>query len=330
MFEARLLGYAIMVELGALIVLLSGHTGTAYLLCYLLIHGFAAALMATGAWLLFPRGFRVPGVLSWLLTFSLALFVPVLGLVGIVGGVLAGYFLPARRRAEPFEEVPTPEVSPVPVTAAGGFRQEDLKTLLLSSGSATELRLQGMLTVRNMPARVTGGVLRETLGDQVDDIRLLAYGILDQKEKTLTQQIDRALNLVESASPARLYRLYRRLAELYWELHFQDLVQGSIRTLALQRAQHFVGLALNENAQDGGMWLLRGRIMMSHEQLDEAGACFAKALEVGLATSRVNPWLAELALWQRQYGKVRALMAMIAEDTQFNNLSPLVRYWSTR
>lgn len=326
--EVRLLFYALLAEAGAITTLLAWERGPAAFLAYLLIHGFAAALMATAMWLWFPRGFRSPRALSWMLTFSLALFVPVLGLVGIVGGVLVGYFLPAPRGPEPFETIPAPQFTPVPVATDRSFRQEDLKTLLLSSKSSTELRLQGMLTVRNMPARATSGVLRETLGDQVDDVRLLAYGILDQKEKALTRQIDRALNLIESATPARLYRLYRRLAELYWELHFQDLVQGDIRALALQRAFDFVERALNENDQDGGMWLLRGRIMMNHEQLEEAWRSFDKALAVGLAPSRVNPWLAELALWRRQYAKVRVLMAEIAEDTQFTNLSASVRYWS--
>lgn len=328
MFDVRLLIYALLVESAAMITLLAGHTSLAYFLAYLSVHGFAAALMATGVWLLFPRGFRDPPWLSWLLTFSLAFFVPVLGLVGIIGGVLVGYFLPAPRGREPFEDVPAPEFTPVSAPHGGGFRQEDLKTLLLSSSASTELRLQGMLTVRNMPTRATGGVLRETLGDRIDDVRLLAYGILDQKEKELTQQIDRALTLLENASPARHYRLYRRLAELYWELHFQDLVQGDIRALALRRALQYADQTLAENSEDGGMWLLRGRIMMSHERLDGAEESFQRALAVGLPPSRVNPWLAELALWQGRYSEVRALMATIAEDTQFTNLSPSVQYWS--
>ncbi|MFP1678401.1 tetratricopeptide repeat protein [Alloalcanivorax sp. C16-2] len=328
MFDVRLLIYALLVELAAIVTLLAGQVGLPYFIAYLAIHGFAATLMATGIWLRFPRSFRDPPLLSWLLVFSVAFFVPVLGVVGLIGGVLLGYILPAPRKKTPFVEVPPPAFTPVQASSSGNFRQGDLKTLLLASDAPTEVRLQGMLTVRNMPTRVTGGVLRETLGDRVDDVRLLAYGILDQKEKALTGQIDRALTLLESAGPARHYRLYRSLAELYWELHFQDLVQGDIRELALRRALEFTDQALAENDADGGLWLLRGRIMMSHERLDEAGESFQRALDVGLSPSRVNPWLAELALWRGQYVKVRALMTVIAQDTQFNNLSPSARYWS--
>lgn len=328
MFDLRLLIYALLEELAAIVTLLAGQVGLPYFLIYLAIHGFAATLMATGIWLRFPHGFRDPPLLSWLLVFSVAFFIPVLGVVGLIGGVLLGYILPAPRRETPFKEVPPPSFNPVQAPAGGGFRQGDLKTLLFATDAPTEMRLQGMLTVRNMPTRATGTVLRETLGDRVDDVRLLAYGILDQKEKALTEQIDRALNLLRSATPSRRYRLHRTLAELYWELHFQDLVQGDIRDLALQRSQEFTDLALAENDADGGLWLLRGRIMMSHELLDEAGKSFQRALAVGLSPSRVNPWLAELALWRGQYTKVRALMTMIAEETQFNNLSPSARYWS--
>lgn len=329
MFERRLIVYASVLEVAALVALLAGRTSVSDFLLYLSVHGFAAALLAAGAWGLLPRGFRNPPALSWLLTFSLAFFVPVLGLAGILGGVLAGYFLPSPARHEPFVLVPPPRFNPVPAPAGSGFRQEDLKSLLLSQDASTELRLQGMQAVRGMPTRATGEVLRETLGDQSDDVRLLAYGILDQKEKALTQQIDRALHLLESATPSRRYRLYRHLAELYWELHFQDLAQGAIRDLALRRAFFFSERTLEENHRDGGMWMLRGRIMMNYEHYSSAEQSFDRALKVGLSPARVYPWLSELALWRADYPRVRRLMASIADDNQFTGLRESVRYWST-
>ena len=252
---------------------------------------------------------------------------PVFGLVGILGGVLVGYLLPAAFRDEPFVGVDAPVFTPVPAPALAGFRQEDLKGLLKSTDTPVEVRLQSMLTVRGMPTRSTGRVLRETLGDASDDVRLLAYGILDQKEKAITQQIDRAITLLDSATPARRYRLYRRLAELYWELNFQDLVQGDIRKLALERASFYVDRALSERPDDAGMWLLRGRILLTDEQLEHAEESFLHCRQLGLPPSRVNPWLAELALLRGQLGRVRELMTSISDDTQFSSLKGSVQYW---
>ncbi|WP_421706320.1 sulfite exporter TauE/SafE family protein [Alloalcanivorax xenomutans] len=327
MLESRLLIiFALLLEAGAFVLLLSRSDAEWLLIKYLALHGVASLLLASGVWALLPRGFRNPKKLSWLLTFCLAFFVPAFGLVAILGGVLLGYFLPALFRTDPYVAVATPTFNPVPEPTGGGFRQEDLKSLLLSQDSPTELRLQGMMAVRNMPTRATGEVLRDTLADEVDDIRLLAYGILDQKEKAITRQIDRAMQLLESATLSRRFRLYRTLAELYWELIYQDLVQGAIRKLSLDQAFHYVEMALSEKADDGGMWLLRGRICMVQDQLDEAEQSFLSCRLLGLPHSRVNPWLAELALWRGDYPRVRHLMSAIA-DTQSSSLNQSVQYW---
>lgn len=328
MHEPRfLIVYALLLEAGAFVLLLSRSSDDLLLIKYLGLHAVASLLLASGAWALLPSGFRKPRIWSWVLTFCLAFFVPAFGLVAILGGVLVGYFLPAAFRKQPFVTVSAPAFNPVPMPAGGGFRQEDLKTLLLSSDSPTELRLQGMMTVRRMPTRSTGEVLRDTLDDQVDDIRLLAYGILDQKEKAITRQIDRAMRLLDSATLSRKYRLYRRLAELYWELVYQDLVQGDIRQLALDRAYHYVDVALSEKSDDGGMWLLQGRICLAQGRLTEAEQSFMSCRMLGLPASRVNPWLAELALWRGQYTRVRKLMGAIADNTRSSSLNQSARYW---
>jgi len=327
MVEVRWLLYALVLELASLVLLLSASSDLSLFLTYLGTHLVASLLLASAVWGLLPAGFRQPKVLSWLLTFSLAFFVPIFGLVAILGGVLMGYLLPAVFRDEPFVAVEAPVFTPVPAPALTGFRQEDLKGLLKSPDTPVELRLQSMLTVRGMPTRSTGRVLRDTLGDASDDVRLLAYGILDQKEKAITQQIDRAITLLETATDARRYRLYRRLAELYWELTFQDLVQGDIRQLALEQAAFYVTQALSEKDDDGGMWLLRGRIFLTEEKLEQAEESFLYCRELGLPPSRVNPWLAELALMRGQYGRVRKLMTDISTDAQFTSLNQSIQYW---
>lgn len=327
MVEVRWLIYALMLELASLVSLLSASSELSLFLIYLGTHLVASLLLASAVWGLLPPGFRQPRVLSWALTFSLAFFVPVFGLVAILGGVLMGYLLPAVFRDEPFVAVDAPLFTPVPAPALTGFRQEDLKGILSSPDTPVELRLQSMLTVRDMPTRSTGRVLRTTLGDASDDVRLLAYGILDQKEKAITQQIDRAMTLLESATDARRYRLYRRLAELYWELTFQDLVQGDIRELALRQAAVYLTQALSEKPDDAGMWLLRGRIFLIEEKLEEAETSFLKCRELGLPPSRINPWLAELALFRGHYGRVRELMTSISVDAQLTSLSRSIQYW---
>ncbi|HEX5676974.1 MAG TPA: hypothetical protein VFX91_03280 [Alcanivorax sp.] len=323
----RFLAYAFLLEIGSLYLMISGADSRWGLLAYLSLHTLAALMMARGVWGLLPRHYRKPVWSTQLLLFLLVLFVPLVGLVAMLIGVAIGYALPSVPREEPFIMVHTPSFTPVPAPSGNGFRQEDLRSLLTGADTPMELRLQGMLAVRDMPTRFTGAVLREVLGADADDVRLVAYGILDQKEKQITRQIDRAMRLLETATAARSYRLFRSLAELYWELAYQDLVQGDIRELALRQSFLYVDRALTEKPDDAGMWLLRGRILLTNGELVEAEKSFRFCVLLGLPPSRVNPWLAELALWRGQFSEVRQLMVQIAHDTNFTALSKAVHYW---
>ncbi len=323
----RFLAYALFIEVGSLYLMISGADSRSGLLAYLSLHTLASLMMARGVWGLLPRHYQEPAWPTQGLLFLLVLFVPLVGLVAMLIGVAIGYALPAVPRDEPFLTVRTPSFTPVPAPSGNGFRQGDLRSLLTATDTPMELRLQGMLTVRDMPTRFTGAVLREVLGDEADDVRLVAYGILDQKEKQITRQIDRAMRLLETATTARSYRLFRRLAELYWELAYQDLVQGDIRELALRQSFDYVDRALTEKPDDAGMWLLRGRILLTNGEWVEAEKSFRFCVLLGLPPSRVNPWLAELALWRGQFSLVRKLMVQIADDTNFTALAKAVRYW---
>lgn len=327
MYEWRLLFYALLLEAVALYLLVRGGLPHGFLVVYLVLHAASAGLIARGVWGLLPPQYREPRLWCRLAIFSLAFFVPAVGLLAMLVGIAVGYALPLASADEPFGLVSLPLFTPVSAPSFGGFQQEDLKSLLTSPENPTALRLQGMTAVRSMPTRITGRILRQALGDPTDDVRLLAYGILDQKEKELTREISRAMALLETAKAGRRFRLYRRLAELYWEMSYQDLVQGDIRALTLEQATQYVDQALMEKPDDAGVWLLRGRILQRADQLGEAEQCFLFCRQLGTDPSRVNPWLAEVVLWQGHYDRVRALMKEIAEDSQFTSLSKVVEYW---
>ncbi|MED5432106.1 MAG: hypothetical protein VX920_07195 [Pseudomonadota bacterium] len=323
----KLLFYAISAELASLLLLLSQDTSLAHFFLYLLSHGLASALLAVVAWVMLPARFRQPKRLSLALIFSFAFFIPAIGLLTIVGGIALGIMLPVLFRPLPFSLVAKPYFTPVSNPQSGGFRQIDLKSLLTSNDAPNALRIQGMLVLKDMPGRVTGRLLRDSLGDAYEDLRLLAYGILDQKEKEITRDIDRALQLLERAKESRRYRLARRLSELYWELSYQDLVRGDILALTLERAGTYADMGLMESPEDAGLWLLRGRIKMSQDKLAEAQESLVFARRLGLSPAQVNPWLAEIALARRQLPMVRLLMEQIPDGSQFTALNKSVEYW---
>lgn len=327
MSNAKLLFYAISAELASLMLLLSKDTSLAHFILYLMAHGLASALMSVVAWGVLPARFRTPKILSLLLIFGFAFFIPAIGLFTLLGGVVVGIWLPVIFRDRPFLLVDEPYYTPVQAAAGSTFRQIDIHSLLSSPDSPDALRMQGMLVLKDMPARVTGKVLRESLGDSYEDVRLLSYGILDQKEKAITRDIDRLLHLLDRAKESRRYGLARRLAERYWELNYQDLVRGDIRKLTLEKSAFYADMALMEAPQDAGLWVLRGRIQLAQGSIGEAQQSLVFSRRLGLSPNQVNPWLAEIAMERRQFSLVRRLMSEISDNSQFTHLNKSVEFW---
>ncbi|MEK6346951.1 MAG: hypothetical protein V4764_05700, partial [Burkholderia sp.] len=124
------------------------------------------------------------------------------------------------------------------------------------------------------------------------------------------------------------YALHRQLAELYFELIYQSLVQGAVYRHTLEQAEHHARAALEIDERDAALWLIRGRLALATGRPDDAGAAMACALELGFPRERLTPWLAEVAFLRGDYALTRELLASLGNAAVLPTLKPIVTYWS--
>lgn len=330
--EVRLSAAAITVESSAIALLFLKSTETSLLLSYFTLHAVASALMAPVVWHAMPSHYREPKAWVLGLLFSLCFFIPVLGLLGFFATALITNWLPFLRRSKAFQSVTKPIYRP-------GRRPEELllrtgrvRQQLMSRESPLELRMRALLALQNMPGRHASGVLREALGDSADDLRLLAYGMLESKEKELTWRIQEAQERFQRYDPRshaeEHYNAARELAELYWELVYQNLVQGDMRSYALAQVQRFSTDALRFHVRDAGLWVMSGRMRMMGGDYNGAAAAFSSAIALGFPAVRAEPYLAELAYLRRDYSTARRLMRRIRAEGRMPQLRQAASFWS--
>jgi hypothetical protein len=116
--------------------------------------------------------------------------VPFGGLICLLGALIVGTKLPRRERYLPIQQVDEPEFAASHTTGTLSYgRGARLKAELQNADLDTSFRMTALLAMQSMPARTVSPLLQSMLADPLDDIRLLAYGILDNREKGLTQRI---------------------------------------------------------------------------------------------------------------------------------------------
>jgi tetratricopeptide (TPR) repeat protein len=263
--------------------------------------------------------------------FGLNFFVPVIGLVATLVGVAAGSLFPQLLKPRVFNAVPLPQFTVDADEDVRRPRGAAARARLLNRAAPTAARVEALLALGSSGSPSTGGLLRELLADPHDDLRLLAYGMLDSREKEISGALARERRLlataeeIEDREAAR--EIYGRLAQLHWELVYQGLVQGDGAQFSLEQAMVYAERALRDDTSDGPRWLLIGRIRLRRGELKQANNALRNAIAWGMPRRAVLPYLAELQFLQGRYEDVRKSMLELGGRPGSDALSAMQQYW---
>lgn len=296
----------------------------------LALQGLAAALAAPAALSLMPARFQTGGARTLLYLWSFLFSIPLGGLALSCGAIALGAWLPRELDEPPIELIYDPQfVSQQPTVAYG--RGAHLKSALLSAQAATSFRMTALMAMQSMPMRTVSPLLREMLDDSYEDIRLLAFWMLDRQEKDLTQKILAQLPRLQlTLSDPERYRVNKELSLLYNELVYAYLVQGDVYRHAARQADMYAEQALALMPGDASLWRLRGRLALDRGDTQTAEQMLANAEQHGFERSRLLPYLAEVAYLRRDFGAVSRLLDEIPGATSLPTLRPLLNYWEPK
>ncbi len=328
MISKWLFSGALAFELGSWASLTLNPTLAQGVLFYVLPHAIACALLSAALWLLLPSRFKLP--LPWppLLMFSMAFFIPVVGAVGLVFGLFAGLYLQRSDDEAGWQATGVPPLPYKPMERGQSplFHDGGLQDVL-QLASDPEQRLAALMATRRMPVNESAPILKVALRDPEDDVRLLAYSMLDQQETRINQRIETLLDSLRDAEKAERQPLHAGLARWYWELAYLGLAQGGVLEHVLGQAAHHAQAALTLQPT-ADLELLAGRIEMERDQLGSAQQHFMRAQALGMGSEKLVPYLAELAFLRRDYAAVGQQLERLPQSMRKRPpFAEAARYW---
>ncbi len=263
-------------------------------------------------------------------TLAFFFFLPVLGLSSYLIYLLWHRFWKHTTPTYHFQRIELPHFSMPRHQRAPAIRHGQIGRILQQNHLPLQLRLRSLLTLQSVPTRQSARLLRESLSDAQDDLRLLAYGMLEQREKDLSLRLQQALDqqaMGQEQDDSERAAAERTLAELYWELVYQNLSEGHMRQYALERTQHHVRQALRLAVRDAGLWALYGRWHLLQGDVRTAEAAWQVALRQGYPRLRLLPYLAETAYLQHDYVHLRKLCRQMPLSSGLSALQNSLRFW---
>ena len=329
--------YALLLEIGAWSGTFYLNAGSdARLAWYLVFHLLASLALALFTATLLPAGLARQRLALLALLTGCSYGVPVAGFVGIVVGVIFLRVYRAPRTHESFASLELPAFDPHQRQQAG-FTQSGLRAFLANRAAPMGARMGAMVALQYVSGRVSSPLLRDVLADPSEDIRLLAYGMLDNQEKQINRAIDEELKALAAARATEVntppgeatLAIAQRLSDLYWELVYQELAQGDLRDYAIAESLRYCDLVLGRRPDQAPLHLRRGRLLHALGRREEAGAAYRRARHLGLPATRVVPYQAELSFDQRNFASARQLMQELAHWDALPRLRPSIAYWTT-
>ncbi|VXC97199.1 Sugar ABC transporter permease [Burkholderia sp. 8Y] len=324
---AALAGVAAQIE----VFVLASRAGppTRVLLTCLGAQAVAATLIAFACWRTLPARYRSTSSKgAWCYLWLFVFAVPVGGALASVGAMALALALPRRVAAKGVAYVEEPEFATHLIPHVSYGRGARLKAELQNAEAATSMRMTALLAMQSMPAHTISPLLRGMLADPLDDIRLLAYGMLDSQEKRLTQRIlAERPRLTEPLTPRERYEVNKTLAELYGELIYAHLVQGDVYRNAAEQADAYAAAALDIEPADAALWRMRGRLALDRGDLDAADTLLERAIQQGFARDRMLPYLAEAAYLRGDFARVKALLGQMSPSAVLPVMKPVLDYW---
>lgn len=266
-----------------------------------------------------------------LLLFNFAFIAPMLGAIGMAYVLHITLGREHRRSAKlQHASMALPEYDvqgpPAQRSAQGSIRSR------LDSSVPDAVRMQSLLTLQAVPQRVANPILENLLGDSTDDIRMVAFGMLDAEEKKINGSIALEMDaLARANSQEQRHSSLRKLAELHWELVYASLASGELRDHILATAQGYIQEALAlPLPKHSGLLYLQARIMMGQGRLEQAQDLFQQALHAGHPAVSVYPYLGEIAYLQREFAVVTEYMRLLAQLRAAKKSGQTVDYWLHR
>lgn len=296
----------------------------------LLLHVLAALMFTRQATVQLPAHYQDARQDALILVFASTLLLPVLGMIGILIGVgpalLRQRADPARQPLHHYGQMALPEQA-TDHDSDRGVKWAMRLTGALQHADDPNQRSAALIATLSLEDEMALPLLRHAIKDPEDEVRLLAYALLNRKEKAIEKRIRERTAELESLPIEDTAWQQKALANDYWQLARMVAPRSSTQVSLLERAKEHVQEALKLDAHDGGLQFLLGRIGLEERDLQAASEAFAQAKACGVDDRQIAPMLAEIAFLRGHYGAVRQHLRAAGPGLSQSAWSNALAFW---
>ncbi|WP_457680841.1 tetratricopeptide repeat protein [Thermovibrio sp.] len=287
-------------------VFISALEGRKFIVPLLIIHLIISVILTIITIIFIPKRYRR----SIKAAASIFLSILLLPIIGYFTAPLLYIVILRRQRRDilpwisqiPIEDITLESVKVKP-------RKFGESALQLFKREASKLDERAIFLLKELKSPIAVEIAKRALVSRNDEVRLTAFSLISKLEEEINEKISfLKKRLKERISKKEEREIYKKLALLYWELLYFNLVDKELERFVLDETLSYLSKAL-EGGEDSELLLLVGRIYLKKGEHEKAVEYLYRALKVGDKVSRIRalPYIAEVEFYRKNYQKVKEI-----------------------
>lgn len=177
------------------------------------------------------------------------------------------------------------------------FGEGSVAELMTNEMTTPALKMKALDTMADHTTQKNISLIKSSLSDQNDEIRLYSFAIVEKTERALNQQIHKKLQQFNALKSSKeKFSTARELAYLYWEIIYNDLSDADLKKFLIHEVKKYIVIVLAENKTDARMHLLLGKIFLIENRVIDAATQFKLVIEMGGALNDKFAYIADVCL----------------------------------
>jgi polysaccharide biosynthesis protein PelE len=318
---------ALGLELDSMLIIAKGHLIGPNFTSILTLHLSASFLSAVVLPKLLSSKYLISWVETFLFFFAIAFFMPVLGIFGLVFAVI-----PGLRPLHNIQDLPIyinkiRSFSDTSVSQGLQYTHNTVHLENLLCSRDPDKRMNAVYATLKLEDKSAIPLLRMALRDPVDDIRLLAYALIDRKEQRISERVENTKRSLENRKEPNARHLYKSIVKDYWEIVHLGLAEGETLNFVLDKAHEYLEAGLLRYPKDRGLHLQYAKLLLRLGKPQKAYDEFKLAESLGVERQKLLLYYAEIAFLDRRFVEVRQYMREIEGVKAQPKIDSAMRYW---
>ena len=210
------------------------------------------------------------------------------------------------------------------------FGESSMEALFNGDAVSSSLKMKALVSMADNLNRHNLMMIKNSLSDKDDEIRLYSFSIINKMEQELNQKIHEALTQYQNISQKdEKIKIAEELAFLYWDMVYYELSDENLKRYMLNEVHKYAAYVLEHYPNHIKINVLLGRVYLMLESFDQSESCFLVAMQHEKNPDYIYPYLAEISYNKRFFNTTHSLIENASSMEHYHTLHPVLQQWKS-